>query len=83
MTNMGGVTGVARYRCAVQTQVPVTLENVTSGQRPMFFFGSPSAMAWSALAVMGMRMYGNARAKSLEGHYMNCYMAGQRAEPCG
>ena len=77
MTNMGGVTGVARYRCAVQTQVPVTLENVTSSQRPMFFFGSPSAVAWSALAVVGMRMYGNGRAQGLEGKTQAVPASGQ------
>lgn len=62
-----GALGAERYRCGVSTQVPVTLGNVTSTQRPMFMFGSGSAMAWSALAVLGMRLYGQAKAKSLEG----------------
>ena len=43
----------------------------------MFFFGSPSAVAWSALAVVGMRMYGNGRAQGLEGKTQAVPASGQ------
>ncbi len=59
---------VARYRCAVATQVPVTLGNVTS-QRPagLIIAGSPSLAAWSLLGVAAARLYGGVRARQLEG----------------
>lgn len=77
MSSVGSAMGVARYRCTAQTQVPVTLENVSSSQRPMYFFGSPSAMAWSALAVVGMRMHGAAKANRLEGKTLTVPASGQ------
>jgi hypothetical protein len=60
-------SSLGRYRCAVETQVPVTLENVTSEHRPMFFVVSQNAFAWSMLALAGMTLYGKAKAHNLEG----------------
>src|ERR1700737_4539405 len=65
-----------RYRCSVQAQTPVTLENVTSEQRRMFVFGSPSTIAWSMFAVAGMALYGQAHAQKLEGRTMTVPASG-------
>jgi hypothetical protein len=70
-------TSLARYRCAVETEVPVTLENVTSEQRPMFFVASQNAIAWSMLAVAGMALYGHARANNLEGKTLTVPAGGE------
>lgn len=70
-------TPLARYRCAVETQVPVTLENVTSEQRPMFFIASQNAIAWSMLAVAGMALYGRTRANNLEGKALTVPASGE------
>ena len=59
-------SALARYRCAIETEVSVTLENVTIEQRPMFFLASGNTMAWSAFALAGMAI-GRQRVSSLEG----------------
>lgn len=56
-----------RYRCDVAMHVPVTLENVANQQRSMVIVGTPSTAAWAAFAALGMRLYGNAKARGLEG----------------
>ena len=57
----------AQYRCGVQVQVPVTLENVANEQRSLFIVAAPSTAAWAAFAAVAMRLYGNAKASGLEG----------------
>lgn len=56
-----------RYRCGVTLQVPVTLGNVANQQRSIFMFGTPSTAAWAAFAAVAMRLYGDAKARGLEG----------------
>jgi hypothetical protein len=68
---------LARYRCAVDMQVPVTLENVTSGQRSMFFLGSSNTIAWSMLAIAAMALHGQAQAHRLEGKTVQVPASGE------
>lgn len=69
---------VARYRCAVGTQVPVTLGNVTSqGRSPMIIAGSPSLAAWSLLGLAAARLYGGVRASHLEGQIISVPASGE------
>jgi hypothetical protein len=56
-----------RYRCPVQSHLPVTLENVTSQRPRMFVFGSSSMVAWAAVGIAAASMYGRTRAGAMEG----------------
>jgi hypothetical protein len=68
---------VVRYRCGVVTQLPVTLQNVTSQQRRIFVLGSPATVAWAMLGVAAMGMYGRAKASGLEGREVSVPASGE------
>lgn len=68
---------VVRYRCSVQTYLPFTLENVTSGQRRLVVLGSPSVVAWSMVGIAAMAMHGRAKARSLQGREVSVPASGE------
>jgi len=68
---------VVRYRSNVQTYLPFTLENVTSGQRRLVVLGSPSVLAWSMVGIAAMAMHGRAKARSLEGREVSVPASGE------
>jgi len=68
---------VVRYRSNVQTYLPFTLENVTSGQRRLVVLGSPSTVAWSMVGIAAMAMHGRAKARSLEGREVSVPASGE------
>jgi hypothetical protein len=68
---------VVRYRCNVQTYLPFTLENVTSGQRRLVVLGSPSVVAWSMVGVAAMAMHGRAKARRLQGREVSIPASGE------
>jgi hypothetical protein len=57
------VPPVPRYRCAIATQVPVTLGNVASQSPGAIKFGS----VWELLGTAAVQAYGSAKAARLEG----------------
>jgi len=67
------VPPVPRYRCAVATQVPVTLGNVSSDSPGVIVFGGP----WALLGVAAGRAYGRARAARLEGETVMAPASGE------
>jgi len=69
-----------RYRCGIDAQLPVTLENVTSSARGRtFIIGSTSLVAWAALGSAAMTVWGRARAAGLQGQIRMVPTSGEAA----